>query len=916
MKSKTNYLPITSRIPNLLTTMIAACALSSGTAAAAALDTPNAPAHPFAEGAPPPGKVVSLNEADRLSYKAGPFPLESPAQEITLKDGAPDLPPLPPVFSLSGEWQLIYGEQAEPFTPGAWTNAIKAPVPGSVHTALFRANVIPDPYVGTNQEIAARWSKKTYYYKRVFARPPAGQDEMLVFDGICNRCTIWLNGEKLGDHEGMFDSVEFPVRDRLKDSNTLIVKLEPAIAWQKTVVFNNSYGWHYSKFPPLGIWQPVSIRGKPAVRMQSPFIATRDAQRGLMDLAVTLDGSAKGWAGKLSAVIVPDNFAGRPFHFEQSVVSPTAGKELHFRFTLPDPKLWWPVDMGDPNLYRLKLAFTPAGGGSPDVHDISFGVRTVEMAPVNGKVDPELFNWTFVINGKPMFVKGAGWCTMDAMMDFSRERYDRFLSLAADQHIQMLRAWGSGMVETEDFYDLCNRKGIMVMQEWPTAWNSHGPDPKQKLHYPFDELVDRAWNRNKTQTQPFALLERTVRYNVPRLRNHPSLVIYAGGNESNHPFGPAIDMMGRLNIELDGTREFHRGQPFGGSKHNYDVWWGGKHIDLMFTMHSIFYGEFGIASYPVYESVQRFLPDGEKNAWPPVKGSGFRYHTPVFDKADDFNRLTRMSRYFTEGATMERFIVGSQLAQAAGVRATLERMRSRWPQSTGALYYKLNDNCPAASWATVDWYGAPKIGHYLIQDSFAPLLAVALFPAASSYEKPLTMPVYLLDDADALKDAKWEVTVSAYCAELGQIKAKRFSGKGSINCVKLLGEFSMDASQTKSAPLFMVLDVKRNGTLIQRNYNFTNFENEKDCLFNLPRTTVAVKTDGNIVSVKNTGRLPAVGVNITRPGHLDSFTASDNFIWLDPGESQTIRISHPDGVAIDAWNLEGRQPQGAQEPSR
>jgi beta-mannosidase len=275
-----------------------------------------------------------------------------------------------------------------------------------------------------------------------------------------------------------------------------------------------------------------------------------------------------------------------------------------------------------------------------------------------------------------------------------------------------------------------------------------------------------------------------------------------------------------------------------------------------------------------------------------------------------------MSRYFTEGATMERFIVGSQLAQAAGVRATLERMRSRWPQSTGALYYKLNDNCPAASWATVDWYGAPKIGHYLIQDSFAPLLAVALFPAASSYEKPLTMPVYLLDDADALKDAKWEVTVRAYGAELRQIKAQRFSGKGSINSVKLLGEFSLDASQTKSAPLFMVLDVKRNGTLIQRNYNFTNFENEKDCLFNLPRSTVAVKTDGNIVSVKNTGRLPAVGVNITRPGHLDSFTASDNFIWLDPGESQTIRISHPDGVAIDAWNLEGRQPQGAQEPSR
>ena len=246
--------------------------------------------------------------------------------------------------------------------------------------------------------------------------------------------------------------------------------------------------------------------------------------------------------------------------------------------------------------------------------------------------------------------------------------------MAASQNVQMLRAWGSGMVETDDFYDLCDRKGIMVMQEWPTAWNSH-------------------------DSQPYDILEQTVRSNTLRLRNHPSLAIYTGGNESSHPFGRAIDMMGRLNVELDGTRDFHRGEPCGGSAHDYDVYWGGGPLDHAFTMQAAFHGEFGIASYPCQESMQKVLPEDEQAIWPPPADKSFAYHTPIFNTANDLQRLTRMSQFFTEGKTMERFITGGQLAQAVGVRHALERARTRWPQCTGALYYKLNDNSPAASWS-------------------------------------------------------------------------------------------------------------------------------------------------------------------------------------------------------------------------
>jgi beta-mannosidase len=822
-------------------------------------------------------RYLSMSETDRASYHAGPSPLDSPAETVPMQPGRIETPTLPPAVSLDGEWQLAEGGADSQRLTHDWDKPIPATVPGSIHTALARAGVIPHPYLARNQEIARRWSFKTYWYKRVFPRPPVGSDRTLVFHGIANRATIWLNGKKLARHEGMFTSIELPVADLLQDSNTLIVKLDPAIDWQKTVVFNNSYGWHYSKFPPLGIWQPVELRGESPVKLQSPYVATCDTATGLIDLIAELTGPKSGCSGKLIGVISPENFTGEACHFEYPIHCDTALEKIHIQLKVPKPRLWWPVDLGSPNLYRLKLLFQPEAGQETDVHELTFGIRTIRMAPVAGRARPTQFDWTFIVNGRPIFVKGTGWCTCDAMMDFSRARYDRLLSLAASQHIQMLRAWGAGMVETNDFYDLCDRKAIMVMQEWPTAWNSH-------------------------TTQPYGLLENTVREGTLRLRNHPSLAIYTGGNESDQPFGRAIDMMGRLNVELDGERDFHRGEPFGGSQHDYYIYWGAGPIDHAFTMQAVFYGEFGLASYPNYESALRFLPRDERSLWPPPFDKSFAYHTPIFNTAHDLDHLTRLSRYFSAGDSMESFIVGTQLAQAVGVRHALERARARWPNCTGALYYKLNDNSPAATWSTVDWYGAPKLSHYFIQRSFAPLVAVALFPKATVHEEPLSAPIVLLDDADTLRGVPWTAIVRAFDADLKQLKETSFSGNGSIKQVKRLGDFTLTADETKTTPLFIVTDVRRNDVLSQRNYYFINFAGAPDCLFNLPKTELEMKTHNGEVTVKNTGKMPAVGVEIARPGHLDTFSADENYFWLSPGETKVVRVNDTANVTVKAWN--------------
>ncbi len=842
-------------------------------------------------------KRKSLDEVDRDIYNPGPSPLELPVKKVKLLKGGKPLNTNSLYFSLDGTWQLIEGGEVDERLNSKWEESIPANVPGSVHTALVKAGMLPDPTFGKNQKIVREESYKTWWMKKEFRRPQSSSNVKLIFDGICNRSAIWLNGSKLGDHEGMFGGPEYDITQLIEDNNTLIVKLEGIpkefengseynnSSWKNTVVFNNVYGWHYSIIPSLGIWQSVQLYSQPKVSIEHPFISTKDSHNGIMDLFIKLIGPEDAWKGRLTATFSPENFSDPEaiYSFEKEIDHSQGGsKEIHYQIAIPNPKLWWPVDLGEQNLYKMSLNFKSSNGNREDVKNIIFGIRTIETAPLPGGPFPEKYNWTFIINGEPHFIKGTGWCTMDPLMNFSRDRYDRVLSLAAMQHVQMLRGWGSGMPETDEFYDLCDRKGILIIQEWPTAWNSEN-------------------------TQPYDVLEETVRLNTYRLRNHASLAMWGAGNETKYPFTEPINMMGRLSVELDGTRAFHRGEPWGGSLHNYDVWWGSQHLDRFVNLEADFFGEFGLASLPVYESVQRYLPDEEKSIWPPDGNSAFAFHTPIFNTAGGMLRLTQYANYFISGdADMEEFIVGSQLSQAVGLRHTLENARTRWPYCSGALYYKMNDNQPAASWATVDWYGAPKIGHYIVQDAFEPLSAAVIFSTMLMVGTPYNLPVFLLDDANSLKDASWNVKVRAFNDQLELIKdPAEFAGHGSINSPQQLGNFYLSFEETESTPLLIVSEVRKNRELVGRTFYWTNYEYEKGCLFELPETQLELSVvDNDKILIKNRGDLPAVAVNISCPGYLDTFTISDNYFWLDTGEEKTLTVNISEGLKASAWNSE------------
>jgi beta-mannosidase len=837
---------------------------------------------------------VSLDEVDRQAFGSGPSPIDTKASVVSLKRGAASQRRMPKPVSLNGLWQMAQEGSQEQRLAGQWDDAFSVHAPASANTQLFEAGRMPDPTVGKNVQIARKRNFVNYWFKKEFPRPAGISRPKLVLEGVSEAYSIWLNGHDLGRYVGKYIPREFDISPYVQDTNTLIVKVDAirrrevatnaeagwyddAPIWDKDddITIGATAGWHYVRCAPQGIWRSVWIEQQPEIRIESPFVATRDTKNGTVDLVACIRSERGPVRGKLSVSIRPENFTGNAYHFEEEVTAKTSGKDVHYRFNVPKCKLWWPVDLGDPNLYRMTITFAPANGAQPATREVTFGIRTIENRPLPGGPYPDKYNWQFVVNGRLVFLKGANWCTLDVFFDLSRKKYERFLGLARSQHVQALRAWGAGMYETETFYDVCDRMGIMVYQEFPIG--------------------------------PYEITEKTVRSFIPRMRNHPSLIWYGGGNEIAYPYGQTFLMMGRSTIEMDGTRPFHRTDPWGGSMHDYSVYWGNASLDFNLTLQAPFVGEFGFTSPPNIESVMRYLPEDEKSTWPPDPKGSFAFHSPAFNRDADYGRdMSHMERYlklFASADTMDSFITGVQLAHATALRHPLEMARARWPEAAGICYYKLTDIFPACSYSCIDWYGVPKLVHYVLMDAYQPLAAVVGFSKLNPMGEEVRAPVSLLDDAGRLAGRKWEVTVRAFGSNLAQVKRADFRGKGATRMVKRIGEFVLSADQAKSTPLFMVTDVRVDGELQSRNWYWLNFETRPGCLFDLPKTTLSVSKEKDCFVVKNEGKAPALGVHFVCPDISDEFFAEDGYFWLDPGEAKTVKVNQTAGVSVAAWNF-------------
>lgn len=845
----------------------------------------------------PSVSAMDLAEYEQKAYyKNGASPMAATPSTVTLSTGkTPAQSEVNYTLSLDGNWKMTSTGKVTDLAAGkGWEKAYDAAVPGSIYTALMEAGVIPDPYVGDNMKRANQYSEKNWYFLRTFTYEGTGERVELGFDGLCNVADIYLNGKKISSHEGMFGGPYIDVTNAIKKGeNTLMVHLYPAKNYANTVVFNCSYGWHYAKLYPLGIWQSVTVRDVPTVTLDSPFITTVDHTKGTVDLAIELDKqSGTSLSGELTVSFTPKNFEGTASYFTKTVSAGAVDSTtLRYRCDIPDFKLWWPGGYGEQNLYTMKVTFK-AADGTVSYAESDFGIRTLDYKALPSGESQNTYNRVFVINGKDIYMKGAGWCTLDTMMRFTREDYDRILSRARDAGINYFRAWGGGLVETEEFYDLCDEYGICVYQEWPCCWDS-------------------------TNTQPADVLYETVILGAKRLRNRASLVVWGGGNEGVAPYtDKVLNHIGKLTYETDGTRDFWRQDGgTGGTQITHDhIWWSGAspehYIKTYSNMQNVNLTEYGLGAMMNLDSIAKYATAAEMARWPIDQKGVISYHTATFNGFEgwnpsphgyDIDTHLHYASMFCKVDSLVDLVRGSQLAQAQADYLPAMNARINYPYSSMNVVYKLNDNYPGASWAIVDWYGAPKIAYYMMQDAYRTLMAAPKTDHYNTYNaagqsEAMSLPVYVLDDLDALKGKEWSVKVTAFGEDLSVVKTQTFTGKGSVGTSGKAGDFALTAEETDNTPLTVTFDLYVGGQYVNRTFVYFNYEYEAGSLFYLPRTSLTYSVSGNTVTVKNTGKLPALGVELTTEDTA-KFVTSDNFFFLAAGETVTVTVN--DGSLVE-----------------
>jgi beta-mannosidase len=637
-----------------------------------------------------------------------------------------------------------------------------ARVPGTVQTDLLAAGAIDDPFHRDN-EARLQWiGLADWQYQLTFdvdAATLRHHHVELVFDGLDTFADASLNGHKLLAADNMFRRWRVAAKGALQaGSNTLevtlhspISRLQPWLLGQPYALpgefdsafgdepkgkqtsnyvrkANYQYGWDWGpRYVTEGIWQPVHLETWDDLRLADFHVAQQHVDADVAQLLAQFDIHADR-ADKVQLRLTWS----APDGSHRSVALETALKAGDNHLDLPvrieHPQRWWPAGYGAPNLYRFRAEVVLAGKVIAS-SERDTGLRSVEL-----RRQPDRWgrSFAFVVNGVPIFAKGANLIPFDSFPERVTEaRMQQILRSARDANMNMLRVWGGGYYQSDAFYAMADRLGLMIWQDFMFG----GAVP------PYDDAF-----RENTR------IEATEQ--VVRLRDHPSIVLWCGNNEvqtgweswpDRKKFAQAIGPTERARVEK-GMRtlfgETLRGVvqryapdvpywasspstdfdgpanvPDDGDMHVWDVWAGSAPIEDYLKTTPRFQSEYGLQSFPAMATIRSFAAPGDLSPDSPV----MRAHQK-FDGGNGNQRLLfYIRKYYGEPKDFASFVYLSQVMQAEGIELAADHLRSARPQSMGSLYWQLNDVWPGASWSSIDYFGRWKALQFHARRFYAPV---------------------------------------------------------------------------------------------------------------------------------------------------------------------------------------------------
>lgn len=772
-----------------------------------------------------------------------------------------------------------------------------AEVPGTIHTDLFKNGLIQDPFFGDNEKSLQWIGDETWVYESTFQienNDIAKKNIVIEFDGLDTYAEVFLNDKRIIKADNMFRKWIAKVQGTVKPGvNDLKIVFEPAgkkaeymagsipytLPGEERVFARKAqyhFGWDWApRFITCGIWRGARIRMYDLADIDN----VQANQKKLNDISAEIE-----------VTVTLRDPAIRDIDFTIDISDSTQRVSYNGRFktgdtsatiliTLNNPVKWWCNGMGKPHMYDLTVLLIKDKEVISE-KSIDIGLRTIELIQ---EPDAKGRSFYFRLNGKPVFIKGANCIPPDVFLPrVKKEDYQKMIDRAVDENMNMLRVWGGGVYENDEFYDECDRRGIMVWQDFMFAC----------AMYPGDnDFINNVSNEVKDQ--------------IIRLRNHPSIALWCGNNEIDEGwknwgwqktysysagdsatiYNDYLNLFGKVIPSLvekyDGGRAYHPSSPstgwgrpeslLSGDVHYWGIWWGMEPFEMYRQKVGRFVSEYGFQGMPVLWSLKKILPQSELT----ISSEGMKNHQKHSSGFETIKKY--MEQYYKVPSSIEDFVYFSQLLQANGVVMAIESHRAARPYCMGTIYWQFNDCWPVISWSGTDYYGMPKALHYAVKSAFRDIILVNELKDGNVITRVVS---------DKTKDIKAKFTV-----ELAD-----FTGKVILSKEKILNITASSTSRVYTFPLSGLREnsVNANSCLLKFRLEgevgeilnkYFYFERPKDLVLKEPG--IFVEKDGNDAVRITCKKYLAKDVYL----YSDDLVFEDNFFDMLPGGSKKIRYT-------------------------
>lgn len=636
--------------------------------------------------------------------------------------------------TLNGTWQLSAGHRS--------LESVDMQIPGTVLSGLLAAGKIKDPFYRTNEDATRALFWKDYVFTRTFDVDEelfAQQHIVLVCEGLDTLAEISINGTLLAKTDNMHRTWKFQAKELLHTGKNEIqivfrsvlrfIEDYPYEAHKKINYIpcgsmkgnqllrkaHSMFGWDWGpQTIDAGIFRDIYLQGYSHARIEDIRIYQQHAKNVSVQTSITLSESVPGQ--KLCVELSEDG-ADKPL--QTKLCKTNADGVAAVDFVIENPKLWWPNDYGDQPLYIVRTTLLDEDGTGLECITKRIGLRTLTISQEKDEWGNE---FAFCVNGVKIFTRGGNYIPDDCLYTrITEKKLDYILESCRRAHFNCVRVWGGGYYPSDAFYDLCDEKGLIVWQDLMYACNVY-------------DVTDAFAENCRQETYD----------NVRRLRHHASLGLWCGNNEiesawdhwgdfqKETPYLRADyirlfeEVLPKAVQEADGETFYWHSSPSSGGcfdnpddenrgdTHYWDVWHGQKPFTDYRKYFFRFCSEFGFQSFPCAKTVNSFTLEDDRNIFSRVMESHQK------NDAANGKMLYYLSENLRYPKDLTHLLYASQVLQGMAIKYGVDHWRRNRGRCMGTLYWQINDDWPAPSWSSIDYFGRWKALHYMAQKFYAP----------------------------------------------------------------------------------------------------------------------------------------------------------------------------------------------------